>query len=61
MNGKLLIGRSHIGFKSIDSVAGTGESTAGTSNPDQIISYINKEEYDVILIGQELFSWCKYR
>jgi DNA-binding NtrC family response regulator len=52
MNGKLLIVDDHkqVLKALIQMLEPEFESITGISNPNQIISYINKEEYDVILL-----------
>jgi len=52
MNGKLLIVDDHkqVLKALIQLLEPEFESITGISNPNQIISYINKEEYDVILL-----------
>ena len=52
MNGKLLIVDDHkqVLKALIQLLEPEFESVTGISNPNQIISYINKEEYDVILL-----------
>jgi DNA-binding NtrC family response regulator len=52
MNGKLLIVDDHkqVLKALIQLLEPEFESITGISNPNQIISYINKEAYDVILL-----------
>ena len=71
MNGKLLIIDDHkqVLKALIQLLEPEFESITGLSNPNQIISYINKEEFDVILLdmnfsagvntGNEGIYWLK--
>jgi len=58
MNGRLLIVDDHkqVLKALIQLLEPEFESTTGISNPNQIISCINKEEYDVILLDMNFSS-----